>query len=264
MLRSSNPFKEPLITVRAKYARQKRLKGIISFLNSFCEEKFEDKGDVLLFLLCQHLQDKQDQRAKSIDGLWSGLSYNLTVDQCLALRVDTRQTKGQYKSQYDFLKQKLANNVLQPPLASTERELAYMPGSVRYIVQSEDLNQTYYHTPVKQCAPVAGTAGVVSDPSCEPLNILGDFHDSVPEFPSPNVKGVRFKYIDALAKTLQELDPIVKAGLGELNLDPGTTVLKTTVKDGADGMGDVSVYKETGDRFLPDKSLSPLLCCYQN
>lgn len=60
-------------------------------------------------------------------------------------------------------------------------------------MQSEDLNQTYYHNPVKQCAPVAGTAGVVSDPSCEPLNILGDFHDSVPEFPSPNVKGVRFK-----------------------------------------------------------------------
>ena len=143
--------------------------------------------------------------------------------------------------------------VLQPPLALTGRELAYMPGSVRYIVQSEDLYQTYYHTPVKQCAPVAGTAGVVSDPSCEPLNILGDFHDSVPEFPSPNVKGVRFKYIDALAKTLQELDPIIKAGLGELNLDPGTTVLKTTVKDG-DGMGDVSVYKETGDRFLPDKA----------
>lgn len=82
----------------------------------------EHKGDVPFFLLHQHLRDKQDQQAKSIDGLWSGLSYNL-------------QTMGQYKSQYDFLKQKLANNVLQPPLALTERELAYMPGSVRYIVQ---------------------------------------------------------------------------------------------------------------------------------
>lgn len=76
----------------------------------------------------------------------------------------------------------------------------------------------------------------------------------MPEFHSPDVKGVRFNYIDALAKTLQELDPIIKAGLGELNLDPGTTVVKTTVKDGADGMGDVTVYKETGDRFLPDKA----------
>ena len=81
--RSRHPFKEPLITVSAKYARQKRLKGIISFLNSFCEEKFEDKGDVLFFLLCQHLQNKQDQRAKTINGLWSDLSYRLTVDQCL-------------------------------------------------------------------------------------------------------------------------------------------------------------------------------------
>lgn len=92
-----------------------------------------------------------------------------------SLRVDMLQTKDQYKSQYDFLKQKFANNVLQPPLALTERELAYMPGSVRYIVQSEELNQTYYHIPVKQCAPVAGTAGAVSDPSREPLNILGIF-----------------------------------------------------------------------------------------
>ena len=54
----------------------------------------------------------------------SDLSYSLTVDQCLALRVDTLQTKGQCKSQYDFLNQKPANNVLQPPLALTERELA--------------------------------------------------------------------------------------------------------------------------------------------
>ncbi|XP_048590429.1 V(D)J recombination-activating protein 1-like [Nematostella vectensis] len=67
--RTSNPFKEPLISVTAKYARQKRLQGIIGMLNSFCKEQFEDKGDVLFFLLCQHLRDTQDERASSIDGL---------------------------------------------------------------------------------------------------------------------------------------------------------------------------------------------------
>jgi len=41
---------------------------------------------------------------------------NLTVGRWLALRADTLETKGQYKSQYDFLKQKLANNVLQLPV----------------------------------------------------------------------------------------------------------------------------------------------------
>ena len=84
----------------------------------------------------------------------------------------------------------------------------------RYIVQSKDPSQTYYHTSVKQFAPVVGAAGVVSDPSCELLNILEDFHDSVPEFPSPNLKGVRFKYIDALAKTLEELGPYRKSWFG--------------------------------------------------
>lgn len=129
-----------------------------------------------------------------------------------------------------------------------------MPGSVKYIVQWEYLDQTYYHTPVKQCAQVAGTAGVVSDSSCEPLKTLGDFHDSVPEFPSPSVKSVRFKYIDALAMTLQELDLFVQAGLGELDSDP---VSKTTVycrMVQMDGMENVSVYKETGGSFLPDKA----------
>ena len=53
---------------------------------------------------------------------------------------------------------------------------------------------------------------------------------------------------------MKSLAPIEKAGLGELNLGPATTVLKITVKDGADGMRDISVYKETGDRFLPDKA----------
>lgn len=54
VFRSSNFFKELLIIVSVKYVRQKRFKGIIIFLNLFCEEKFEDKGDVLFFFLCQY------------------------------------------------------------------------------------------------------------------------------------------------------------------------------------------------------------------
>ena len=56
-------------------------------------------------------------KINGLDGLWSGLFFiNLTVGRWLASRADTLETTGQYKSQYDFLKQKLANNVLQLPV----------------------------------------------------------------------------------------------------------------------------------------------------
>ena len=63
VFRNSNPFKEPLMTVSPR----------LSFLNSYCEEKFEDKVDVLFFFLHQYLQNKQVQWAKSIHGLCSDL-----------------------------------------------------------------------------------------------------------------------------------------------------------------------------------------------
>ena len=78
----------------------------------------------------------------------------------------------------------------------------------------------------------------------------------------PNLKGVRWNYVDAIAKSLQELEPQITEGLNNHNYDPSDSdiVLITSVKDGADGMGDVSVHKEISDRFLSDKAFRFSFC----
>lgn len=43
--------------------------------------------------------------------------------------------------------------------------------------------------------------------SFEPIDILLDFSAFVTEIPSPNMKGVRWNYADAIAKSLLELEP---------------------------------------------------------
>ena len=39
-----------------------------------------------------------------------------------------------------------------------------------------------------------------------------------------------------------------------LNPSDEDFVVETVIKDGGDGMGDVLIYKEVSDRFLPDKA----------
>ncbi|XP_078608410.1 LOW QUALITY PROTEIN: V(D)J recombination-activating protein 1-like [Branchiostoma floridae x Branchiostoma japonicum] len=78
----------------------------------------------------------------------------------------------------------------------------------------------------------------------------------------PNTKGVRFSYINAVAKTLEEIDEDIVKGLENLGLDPTnpSIIIHTLVKDGADGMGEVSVHKEKADKSLPDKALRFSFC----
>ena len=58
-----------------------------------------------------------NQTAKEIENLWKpDRKTSLTVEQCLALRVDNLMTKGQYRQQYGFFEQNLDKNVLQPPV----------------------------------------------------------------------------------------------------------------------------------------------------
>lgn len=101
-------FKLPLYSVSAKHTRHKRLKPIISRVNEFCQMQDENKSDVLFFMLKDHLKDINDPRWKQIENLWLGNDNTLSPEQCLAIRVDLLQSKGQYRSKYDFFSQ---NNV---------------------------------------------------------------------------------------------------------------------------------------------------------
>ena len=56
---------------------------------------------------------------------------------------------------------------------------------------------------------------------------------------------------------MKEIDPVIDLNLKTKKVKQSKTHmnLKTIIKDGGDGLGDVSVYKEKNDRLLPDKAL---------
>ena len=112
-----------------------------------------------------------------------------------------------------------------------------MPGSVRFRLEGGE--DVIHHTPVK-----VGQAHVeFGELSFDPVNLNEDDFSGL-ETPFPNMKAMYWPYSHALAKTLEELDPEIAEGMSKVGLDPeGDHLVITTVKDGADGMGDVSIIK---------------------
>ena len=218
-----------------------RLKDFFDFFETKCAENHENKTDVLFFMLRNELWNSgQKDAANEIQNIWTNKNEtSLTVDQSLAMRVDLLMTKSQYRKQYGLFEQNLANNVLKPPSQLDEAEKHYLPGSTEF--QITDVNGSILHH-----QPTEG--------STAPVNILSSFYDSVPESPTPNIKGVRWNYAKALAQSLVEIDPNLEKSLQNIKQSPDDNIINTIVKDGADGLGEVSVHKEKGDRFLPDKA----------
>jgi hypothetical protein len=179
--------KIPIYDCSNKYLKQRRLKGLNDLVTTFCQTNKEDKGDALFFMLQQHLKDSNDVRFNDINDIWKSTDSKLTSSQCLALRVDTLQSKTQYKAQYNFLKKNVCNP-LQPPSVIDDVELLYTPSSMRYSIEGFDFTENYYHTPAKA---VYKTNYACKYTSFQPLDVLQDFDRLLPEFASPNIKGVR-------------------------------------------------------------------------
>ena len=260
VVRGESLNKIPIYDCSRKYLKQKRLKEAFTSLTEFCSSHHEDETDVLFFMLRQKLYDKNDDRHHAIDSIWQGNSVKLTPNQCLAMRIDTLQSKQQYRSQYNFLKDK-AQNPLQPPSSLDAVEMLHTPPSVRYSIEGFDYFDHYYHTPAKRRNENVAVYDS-SQITFEPIDILDDFSENMPELATPNVKGVRWRYPDAIAKTLSDLEPMICKGLESngYNMYDPSILLTTSIKDGADGMGDVSVHKSISDRYLPDKAFRFSFC----
>ena len=263
IVRGHSMKKKSLDQLDNSYRKKYRLKNCIpvvhDVVNKFCMETFEDNTDVYFALLVNHLDTKSDPRKDLVEKVWKGqTSKKLSVDQCLAMRVGNLQSKRHYTRQYRFFQQCQSENPYQPPGALTKREFDFMPGTVRYNVEGHHHADSLYHTPAK--------IGKMQDGSeTEPIDITADFNLNVPEVFCPNVTGVRWSYPDCIAKTLNELYPIIKAGLEQFGWTPRDTsiLFKAFIKDGADGLGDVSVYKEKRDRPLPDKAFRASFCIFR-
>ncbi|XP_070545703.1 V(D)J recombination-activating protein 1-like [Ptychodera flava] len=243
--------KQSLRTADRQYCKQKRLKACYDFLRDFCTANSESTEDVLFFLLRSYLYDSGDrERSNLVDDLWSKTQSKMSADECLALRIDNLQTKNRYKAQYDMFKSKSVS-VLVAPNQLDMLERTYMPGTARYAIVGEENFEHIYQTPVKlhrKDLSISTTAD-----SVEPIELNSEYPNDNKEFPGPNLAGVRFRYTDAVAKTLEEIEPEISENLKSIGVSSTKTelVLRTFIKDGSDGMGDVEIHRRKGERTLP-------------
>ena len=88
---------------------------------------------------------------------------------------------------------------------------------------------------------------------------MSDFREGLPQFLRPNVVGTRWDYRNAVAKSLLVLGSQIDKGLENLGITDNP-LLHVLIKDGGDGLGDMSQYKEKGDRFIEDKAYRYSFC----
>ena len=129
--KSSGTSKKPWSSFNRQYLKRKRLKKVIESVNAFCEENNEDVDDVLFSMLYIHMHDKNyKSKAAQVEALWKDSWGDLSVDDCLALRVGNIETKSNYKKECDLLKQH-GIQALSPPTALDAKEKEYVPPSSR-------------------------------------------------------------------------------------------------------------------------------------
>ena len=96
--------KTKVFDISRQYSKRGRLRNMSYNLSESCQSHNEDAEDVLFSMLTTTLHDKgKTELAKKVEYLWTEQTDNdLTVDESLANRINTLQTKNQYKKQYDF------------------------------------------------------------------------------------------------------------------------------------------------------------------
>ena len=220
----------------------KRIKEVNDKLDAFCTEKNENKLDVLFFLLREELEKngKKEMAKRLINLRKSKETYTLSTEQCLSVRADSLLSKGQYRKIYGIFDQNLDLNPLQPPSQLDVEENKHLPGATDFQIIDKNGTTVFSHQ---------------GKENIKPINILSDLQHCASEIQSPNVKGVKYNYAEALVSTLLEIDPYIEKSIKENPDVDCDQIFHTTVKDGGDGLGSVSVYKEKADRFLPDKAL---------
>lgn len=244
--------KQPLKGAKSQYVKRKRLADVIEFVRKYCQEHHENVIDVLFFVLHNELKyaDEND-RALALQRLWHSPSKgdaSFSPEECLAMRIESLESKTQYTYQYQLLKLK-GEALLQSPDQVDKVEPYFLPTSVEYAITDPNSD----HPPL---LPIVETPCYDEGPT----DICMDYLGGIPEAAPPNVKGARWNYPRAIACTLKELDYFVTRSLELHNILDTQLILTAVIKDGGDGMGDTSIYKERGDRPLPDKAFRYAFC----
>ena len=195
--------KLPLSSVNAKYIRQDRLKPLISHIDKYCQSHKENKVEVMFFLLTQALRDAGDRsRESAIVDIWTrkgSEGTSLTEEECLAKRILLKQTKEQYRKEYTYYKEKLEKSVLKPPFIIDKLEKTYFPEHLEYYITERDNG------------PVIYKHEKMNTPSYFPLQESVDNGSK-----GDGVMGIRWRYFDAVAKTLEEFTHTLENDMQDL------------------------------------------------
>ena len=200
----------------------------------FVQKKMTTKWMFYSFCLEKNLKKngEKDMAKRLINLRKSKEAYTLSTEQCLSVRAYSHLSKGQYKKINGIFNQNLDLNPLQPPSQLDVEENKHLLGATDF--QSIDRNgTTVFNHQGKE--------------NIKPINILSDLQQRASEIQSPNVKGVRYNYAEVLVSTLLEIDPYIDKSIKENPDVECDQIFHTTVKDGGDGLGIVSVYKEKAD-----------------
>lgn len=228
--------KQPLCAVNAKYIRQERLKPLISHVDRYCQSHKENKVEAMFFLLMQALRDVGDRsRENAIVDIWTrkgSVGTSLTGEECLAKRILLKQTKDQYRKEYRYYKEKLDKPVLKPPLIVDRLEKTYFPEHLEYYITDGETGPVIYQHE-KQ-----------NDPSYFAL------HESVESNKVDGVMGVRWRYFDAVAKTLEELTYTMDPFVHELNEN---SCIQVDLSDYCEEKKDMTYLTDKNDSGLDSK-----------
>jgi hypothetical protein len=96
-----------------QYVKCQRLKEAFQYLDTFCEQNYQDKLDTLYFILTQELIDAgKKSEADRILSIWkaSDPDSQMSAADCLAMRVRTLQSKTHYRQAYSIQKEKTSSN----------------------------------------------------------------------------------------------------------------------------------------------------------
>ncbi|KAG7154867.1 V(D)J recombination activating protein 1-like, partial [Homarus americanus] len=202
--------KQSLSSVNAKYIRQDRLKPLIAHIDKFCQVHKEDKIDAMFFLLMQTLRDAGDRaRENLVLDIWckkNNVGMSLTEEECLAKRILLKQTKDQYRKEYSYYKEKLEKSVLKPPFIIDKLEKTYFPEYLEYFVTDGDSGPVIYQHE-KSTHPSYFT--ITDSPE----------GTSKGDNTRTGVMGARWRYFDAVAKTLEELSHSIENEIQEIDED---------------------------------------------
>ena len=127
------------------------------------------KIDALFFMLNSELTTIDKNKAKQLRNLWTSETHGLSVEGCLAIRIDTLLTKNMYEHQYKTLKVK-GESVFGNP----QMEKKIMPWHVDYTLE-KDSKIILEHSKTEEGAPI---------------DVMHDFGSSVSHICKPKMCGV--------------------------------------------------------------------------